>query len=184
MDTVLQGRVDRLISGYPVFEYALLGRAELVFSDKVRYICTHECPHFGKSWACPPAIPELEDCMAACGDYAHALIFSTVSEVADSADFTTHLAARREHEAVTRALAGDFRAEFGPVLTLSTGCTLCDECTYPAAPCRYPNERTHSVESHGVLVLQTAAEQGLNYDCGSNVVTYFSLILFNGPGAP
>ena len=40
----------------PVVQYEFFETKELVFSDRVRYICRTECPQYGKSWACPPGV--------------------------------------------------------------------------------------------------------------------------------
>ena len=29
------------------------------------------------------------------------------------------------------------------------------------------------------MIMQMAAQQGMDYDCGQNIVTYFSLVLYN-----
>ena len=35
---------------------------ELLFSERVRYICRTECAMYGRSWACPPAVGTVEAC--------------------------------------------------------------------------------------------------------------------------
>lgn len=182
MDTQTQARLARIetfIGEFPVCEYALLRRDELVFSPAVRQICEQDCPHYGKSWTCPPAIGTVEACMDRCARFSLAFLFSTVAEVPDSADMQACLGARRDHEAVTRALAARFRQAFGEVLPLTTGCILCETCACPDAPCRHPDEAVATIESHGILILPTVAAQNMTYDCGADIVTYFSLLLFN-----
>lgn len=172
-------RVDGIFMGQPVFEYALMNTSELAFSDKVRFICTNECDQYGKSWVCSEQMTPLDECIARCREFLYAVVFSTISEVEGAAvGFTEHLLARREHEDVTSAIEADFKREFGDILTLSTGCLLCEKCAYPEA-CRHPLEKRSTTESHGILIMQTVAERGMNFDCGENVVTYFSIILFN-----
>ena len=173
--SALQKRVDGIFLEQPVFEYALVAAQELSFSDKVRYICENECDRYGKSWICGEHMPPLELCMARCLEFSHAVVFSTVS---DGSGFSEQLAARRGHEEVTDCIAAGFEREFGEVLTLSTGCMLCESCAYPE-PCRHPSKRRSTTESHGILILNTAARHGLSFDCGENIVTYFSLVLFN-----
>ena len=55
-------RIEEVLSGFPICEYAFLRPEELPFSEKVRYICRTECPRYGKSWACPPAVGTVEAC--------------------------------------------------------------------------------------------------------------------------
>ena len=60
--TWLESRLAEL----PLYQYAFVRTSELVFSERVRYICRTECPMYGKSWACPPAVGEVEACTARC----------------------------------------------------------------------------------------------------------------------
>lgn len=171
--------IEEFIYDYPILEFYYLNREELIFSDKVRYICEHECNHYGKSWACPPAIGSVEDCIKECEPYEHVFLFSTVAQVPDNLNFEACLGARKDHEELTLTLREKFRERFGDVLALSTGCMVCETCAYPEAPCRHPEKRLSTIESHGILIMQTAESMGICYDCGNDCVTYFSLIFFN-----
>ncbi|MBR6781391.1 MAG: DUF2284 domain-containing protein, partial [Clostridia bacterium] len=57
-------------------------------------------------------------------------------------------------------------------------CDLCEKCTYPDAPCRFPDRALTSVEANGIQVIELAKNIGINYNNGENTVTYFSMILF------
>ena len=54
--------LEAKLAELPLYQYAFVRTSELTFSDRVRYICRTECPMYGKSWACPPAVGELEEC--------------------------------------------------------------------------------------------------------------------------
>ena len=99
-------RVENLVAEFPVCEYVLLEREELVFSDKVRFICENECPRYGHSWACPPVIGTIQECMERCRHFSHVLLFTTAADVPDIADFQGCLNARRDHEEVSWELTG------------------------------------------------------------------------------
>lgn len=173
---ILEGRLLEL----PLYDYAFFGADEIVFTQAVRSICeTDDCGMFGRRWVCPPVIGSIEDCIAECGNYAHAFLFSTVTEVADSFDLKACIEARGDHEALTYDIAQIFREETQNPLILSTGCIPCQSCAYPDAPCRYPERAFKTIESHGILIMQMAEAQGINNDCGQNIVTYFSLVLYN-----
>ncbi len=171
--------VEAFIYDYPVCEFYYLTPDDLIFSDKVRYICEHECAHYGKSWACPPGIQPIERCIGECRSFEHVFLFTSVAEVADCMNFDACLAARRDHEQMTDEIRQRFEEHFGKVLALSTGCMLCDKCTYPNEPCRHPRERLSTIESHGILIMETASRLGVTLDCGNDIVTYISLIFFN-----
>ena len=57
-------------------------------------------------------------------------------------------------------------------------CRRCRTCTYPDAPCRFPDRMFPCVESHGILVTDLAEKHGIEFLAQGNVVTWFSLILF------
>lgn len=171
--------IESFIYDYPVCEFYYLKPDALIFSDRVRFICEHDCPHYNKSWACPPAIESVDHYIKECSAFNHVFLFTSVAEVSDCMNFSACLEARRAHEQMTLALRDRFREHFGRVLALSTGCMLCDDCTYPDAPCRHPEERLSTIESHGILIMETASQLGVTVDCGNDAVTYISLIFFN-----
>lgn len=170
--------IESFILNYPICEYRFLEREELIFSPHVRAICQTDCKRYGHSWACPPVVGTIEECIERCQHYEHAFLFSTVTDVADSFDMEGCLDARRDHEEVSYQVTQAFKEHFPDVLTLTTGCMICDECAYPDEPCRHPERRFSTIESHGILIMQMAAMQEMNYDCGCNIVTYFSLLLY------
>ncbi|NLL38213.1 MAG: DUF2284 domain-containing protein [Clostridiales bacterium] len=171
--------VEEFIYDFPICEFYFLTPDELIFSDKVRIICEQQCPNYGKSWACPPGIKPVEHCIEKCSAFEHVFLFTSVAEVPDCMDFDACLEARKDHEEMTHEIRKKFRERFGEVLALSTGCMLCDKCAYPNEPCRHPDERLSTIESHGILIMQTASDLGVTLDCGNNIVTYISLIFFN-----
>lgn len=171
--------IEEFIYNYPVCEFYSIKHSDLIFSDKVRFICETECTNYNKTWACPPNIGSIEDCMKECEEYDHVFLFTTVAEVSDSLNLTETLAARKNHEEITRAIRGEFRKHFKKAMALSSGCLNCETCAFPNEPCRHPEDRTSTIESHGILIIQVADQLGISYDVGSNMVTYFSLIFYS-----
>ena len=171
--------IESFIYDYPILEFHYLDRKDLIFSEKVRFLCEHECEHYGHSWACPPAIGSIESCIKKCEKFSRAFLFATIAQVEDSLNFEACLKARKEHEDLTLELRDRFRQEFGEVLALSTGCMQCEICAYPDAPCRHPDKRVATVESHGILLMQTVEAMNICFNYGNDTVTYFTLLLFN-----
>ena len=58
------------------------------------------------------------------------------------------------------------------------GCDLCEECTYPTEPCRFPKKAVPSVEACGINVVELSHSIGINYNNGADTVTYFCIILW------
>ena len=171
--------IESFIYDYPILEFHYLNRKDLIFSEKVRFICEHECEHYGHSWACPPAIGSIQSCIRECEKYSRAFLFSTIAQVEDSLNFEACLKARKQHEELTLKLRERFRQEFGDVLALSTGCMQCETCAYPDSPCRHPDKRVATVESHGIMLMQTVEAMNICFNYGNDTVTYFTLLFFN-----
>jgi len=172
-------RLEAQLSELPLYVYEFIDTSELAFSERVRYVCTTECPMYGKSWACPPAVGDVETCRQRCLGFEKALLISTITEVSDIANIEETLATRGDHEEITRAVHAMVREQAAETMVLSTeACAHCEHCTYPDAPCRFPERMYPCVESHGILVTDLAERHGIDFLAGGNVVTWFSLIFY------
>ena len=170
--------VEAQLCQLPVSQYAWIDPREIEFSERVRYVCEHECPMYGTSWACPPAVGTVESCRNRVLSYPGALVFTSLAEVSDIADMAATLATRGAHEALTRQVR-DILLQFSPdVLTLSTeSCAICPKCTYPDAPCRHPDRMFPCVESYGIVATALAERNGIEFYNG-NLVTWFSVLCY------
>ena len=171
---------NEILAGHPITDYRFFAADQLCFSDNIRTICRTECPMYGHSYSCPPAVGTKEECEERCLGFSSGFIFSTIAEVNDIANLEETLATKPEHEDVTRLIRDRFTQEFGEVLALSAdACSICDECAYPDAPCRHPDRMLPCIESHTIVVTDIAEKVGMEFFYGANVVTWFSIILFN-----
>lgn len=171
--------LDALIAPYPVCQYAVLPASDIPFSEKVRHICRTECPRYGKSWSCPPAVGEISACKKRCLQYENALVFTTMAEVSDAAVLEETLATRAQHEEVARALVRELQNRGAACLPLSgESCQICENCAYPE-PCRFPERAIPCVESYGILVTEIAEKCGIAFYQDTHTVTWFGLIFFS-----
>ena len=174
-------KLEQQLSQLPLYTYFYIDPNALEFSQRIRYICQHECPMYGKTWACPPAVGEVEDCKAKCLSYQNCLVIGTIVEVADSADIPGTLETRADHEKVTNQVR-DLMREQGvqPYILSTEACAVCERCTYlDGLPCRMPGKMHPCVESHGINVIPTLEQNGLDFIYGTNIVTWYSLLFFN-----
>lgn len=173
--------LEEKLSELPLYIYFFTEPEKLEFSQRVRWICEHECDRCGKSWACPPSVGTVEQCRQRCLGYNSCLVISTVTEVSDIADIEETLATRSAHEEITDEAAG-FLRELGaePYVLSTESCALCPQCAYlDGQPCRFPERMHPCVESQGINVVPILEENGLEFQYGQNVVTWISLLLFN-----
>ena len=164
----------------PLYYYHFFQPGELEFSDRIRWICENECPMYGKSWACPPAVGTVEACKGKCHSYEHCLMISTVAEVNDIANIEETLATRPEHEAITLQVRDFMREQnVDPYILSTEACAMCEKCAYlDGEPCRLPGKMHPCVESHGINMLPLIEELGLLFQYGENIVTWFSLLFY------
>ena len=172
-------KLEAKLAELPLYEYAFINTEELLFSERVRYICQTECPMYNTTWACPPAVGTVEACQKRVMAFGEGLLIATITEVSDIANIEETLATRADHEEITRQVLAMVGEQATETLTLSTeACAHCTHCTYPNAPCRFPERMFPCVESHCILVTDLAEKRGIDFIAGGNVVTWFSLILY------
>lgn len=173
--------LEAQLSELPLYIYDFIDPKELEFSDRIRWICQNECAMYGKSWACPPGVGSVESCKAKCLSYKNCLLVSSIVEVADIADMEETLATRPGHEALTEQVAQLLRDQGENPYILSTeACSICQRCAIlDGQPCRFPQRMHPCVESQGIVISDLAEKHGIAFLYGGNIVTWFSLILYN-----
>ena len=173
--------LEQQLSELPLYVYDFIDPNELEFSDRIRWICEHECPMYGKSWACPPGVGSVTECKGKCLNYRNCLMIATITEVNDISDIHETLATRPEHEKITNQVRDLMRQQGVQPYILSTeACAVCERCAIlDGLPCRMPGRMHPCVESHGINILGLLEDQGLAFQYGENVVTWFSLLFFN-----
>ena len=172
--------LEEQLAQLPLYTYHFFKPNELEFTERIRWICQHECPMYGKSWAWPPGVGEVSECKARCMQFENCLMISTITEVRDIADLAETLATRPEHEAITNQVRDLMRQQgVDPYILSTEACAECDRCAIlDGEPCRMPERMHPCVESHGINVLPIIDELGLTFQYGENVVTWFSLLFY------
>ena len=49
-------KLEANLAELPLYTYQFLTPNDLEFADRIRWICEHECPMYGRTWACPPGV--------------------------------------------------------------------------------------------------------------------------------
>ncbi|MDD6615978.1 MAG: DUF2284 domain-containing protein [Lachnospiraceae bacterium] len=186
MDSQTRLLLEEKLLELPVVQYAWMKPEDIEFSEKVRYICRTECPRYGTSWSCPPAVGTVEECRSRCEAYDGVFVFTTIAEVNDAANMEETLATRAGHEAVTREIQDIFEmsdkkhkaGSRSPLALSAESCATCRKCAYPDAPCRHPEQMLPCIESYGIVVPKLAEKAGIEFMTGAKVVTWFGIVLF------
>lgn len=158
---------------------APLVRDALVFREEVRVMCRADrCRSYNKTWSCPPGCGTLDEMREKVSAYTDGILVETIGEMEDEFDFEAIERAAALHkkrfEALTAALCGDGH----DILPMGAGrCTVSRDCTYPDAPCRFPERAAPSMEAAGLLVSDVCEKCGIPYNNGKNTTTFISCVL-------
>ena len=153
----------------------------LKFLPDVRSMCAADrCQHYAKNWSCPPACGELDYWEDRCSHYSKGLILQTVGDREDSYDFEAMMEVAEENKKQFDAFTEKLRAIGGDFLAMSAGtCTRCEKCTYPDAPCRFPEKLYPSMEACGLFVSGVCKDNGVAYYYGDDKIAYTCCLLYN-----
>ena len=170
--------LEQQLSELPLYDYFYIEPSRLEFSERIRWICENECPRYGKSYACPPAVGSVEACREKCLGYRNCLLIGTITEVSTIANMEEALATRPEHEALTNQVRELFRQQgIDPYILSTEACAHCERCAWlDGQPCRFPEKMHPCVESHGINLIPTLEENGLEFQYGDNIITWYSLL--------
>lgn len=145
---------------------------------EVRQMCT-ACRMYEKRWSCPPGCGELETCREKISKFHHGILVQTVGELEDTMDYEAMMEAEEKQKTRFAAMYKLLQEQKIPVLALGAGCCKqCRECTYPSAPCRFPEKMVSSMEAFGMEVSVVCKANNLPYYYGPNTIAYTSCFLF------
>ena len=151
----------------------------LELKPEVRDMCAvNTCGQYGKRWSCPPGCGSLEECTAELKGYTHGILVQTYGDIEDGFDFEAMMEIESDHKDHFSDMRDALREADADILALGAGCcTVCAKCTYPDAPCRFPEKQISSMEAYGMVVLEVCKANGLTYYYGSDKMAYTSCFL-------
>lgn len=159
--------------------WAPLDISTIELKPEVRDMCAaNACGQYGKRWSCPPGCGTLEECVQRLKGYTQGILVQTCGDIEDGFDFEAMMEIESDHKAHFSEMYERIRQSSGNVMALGAGCcTACAQCTYPGAPCRFPEKQVSSMEAYGMLVLEVCKRNGLTYYYGSDKIAYTSCFL-------
>lgn len=168
-------------------EIGLAGRGifaakDLKFLKEVRDMCkTNKCGNYNRIWTCPPACGTLAQSRKKAKEYSWGIILQTTAQMEDEFDGEAiEEASEKQRERFLEYTARLRRAGEEFLAMGSGGCGGgCQTCTYPDAPCRFPEKAFTSMEAYGLLVTDVCKSAATPYYYGRNTVTFTSCVLFH-----
>ena len=162
------------------FEHAgSLEPATIELKEEVREMCASgKCAMYGKRWSCPPGCGTIPECRELLKGYRCGILVQSVGKLEDSFDIETMMETEAAHKERFYAMRKALLDRGVTALAAGAGCcTVCKECTYPDAPCRFPEQKMSSMEALGMLVTEVCKANDLPYFYGENTIAYTSCFL-------
>ncbi len=158
---------------------ALLDCSTIRLLPEVRAMCASDkCHQYDANWACPPGCGTLEECEERIRKYQWGILVQTVGQLEDSLDFEGMKETEAAHKESFLKMDEILQKQAPGRLPLGTGCcSVCKNCTYPDAPCRFPEKSVSSMEAYGMLVTQVCQDNRLSYYYGSGTIAYTACFL-------
>ena len=104
------------------------------------------CHMYAKRWSCPPGCGDLEVCRKKIEKYREGIIVQTVGKLEDPLDGETMMETEAVHKQNFYEFEKMLRERWPGMLPIGAGCcTKCKTCTYPDAPCRFPEQAFSSM---------------------------------------
>ena len=152
----------------------------LEFLESVREACSADrCRNYGRSWACPPACKELGEMRRTVSPYTHGLLLQYVGDREDSFDFEAMEEAEANCKKAFYAMIDALKEQKADFMGMSAGtCTRCESCTYPDAPCRFPDRLYPSLEACGIFVSGLCKANGVPYYYGDGKIAFTCAVLW------
>lgn len=162
------------------FSYAgELNTGALVFMPEVRDMCRADlCRSYNKNWCCPPACGSIEEAAKRAAQYSFGIIVQTMGKLQDDFDYDTITETSTKHNNNFASLVEHLKTSYPDVLPMGAGtCTICQKCTYPDQPCRFPDKAISSMEAYGLWVSKVCELSDMPYYYAKGTLTYTSCYL-------
>ena len=155
-----------------------LDTTTISLKQEVRDMCKNGCQQYARRWSCPPGCGSLNELREMICHYKKGILVQTVTELEDEFDWDGMIKAQNRHQEhfhLFLEMLCAFNPEFLP---LGTGCCMiCKTCSYPDAPCRFPQKRISSMEACGMVASEVCRQNHLKYYYGPNTIAYVACVL-------
>ncbi|MCF0230090.1 MAG: DUF2284 domain-containing protein [Parasporobacterium sp.] len=147
---------------------------------EVRDMCAvNTCGAYSTRWSCPPGCGSIEECSGKIKHYSLGILVQTVGDIEDSLDWEGIMEVQEQHNRRFEKGTEVLRKLTEKLLPLGSGaCTICSSCTYPDAPCRFPDRAVSSMEAFGLFVSDVCSGNGVAYNYGPGKIAYTGCYLF------
>jgi len=159
--------------------YSQLDVSTLNFMQEIRDMCNANlCRNYNTSWSCPPACPSLEEMREKVKGYTTGILVQTVGDLEDNLDWDGIMETGARHKENFGRMRVELKKKYPLPLAMGAGeCKICETCTYPDEPCRFPDMIEVSMEASGLFVSKVCTDNGLAYNYGQDKMAFTSCFL-------
>ncbi len=160
----------------------VLDTQRIVFDPSFRPYCAENlCGQYGANHSCPPDCGSPEEMRLRIQAHKRALILQSLWEITDYSDKPAIQQAKAAHNAAALRLAGRLRqAGDRGLLVGASGCALCHPCARAEhQPCRFPELQYSCMSAYCIFVRKTVEQCGMEYDCGSGLLAFFGMFVYD-----
>lgn len=155
-----------------------LDTTTISLKQEVRDMCKNGCQQYARRWSCPPGCGSLNELREMICHYKKGILVQTVTELEDEFDWDGMIKAQNRHQEHFHLFLEKLCAFNPEFLPLGTGCCMiCKTCSYPDAPCRFPQKRISSMEACGMVASEVCRQNHLKYYYGPNTIAYVACVL-------
>ncbi|MCI6538176.1 MAG: DUF2284 domain-containing protein [Lachnospiraceae bacterium] len=175
----LQTLIRKAKERFEFEESGALNVEALEFLPEVRQMCAADrCRSYNRNWSCPPGCGTLEEIAERVKPYTRGILVQSVGQLEDEFDVETMMETEQNQKSRFAKLVEYVRAQEPDCIPMAAGaCQVCKKCTYPDAPCRFPEKSIPSMEAYGLFVSKVCIQSGMKYNYGKNTIAYSSCIL-------
>lgn len=156
---------------------ALIDTKGIVFNPSFRPLCEENlCGKYGANYACPPDCGTVDQMKEKILQWPRSIVLQTLWDI-DPLDSSLTKSAKCRHNRLTREFI-ELTHKKG-LMVGASGCNLCDPCAITTGtPCRFPDLQFSCMSAYCIFVRNLADKCGMEYDCGPNMVSLFSMFCF------
>jgi len=152
--------LETLFKRHGFHDFKWINARDIVVAQWVRYRCMFGCPNYGKSTACPPNVPSVDDCRRMMGEFDQAVIFHFEKELERPEDRKPW-----SREAVGKLIELErqvfLSGYYKTILIPFDSCGFCGECSGSREKCRNPKMARAGADALGIDVFATV--RGVGY---------------------
>ena len=171
--------LEEMAKGCGFTHFAKLDISTLEFKQEVRDMCNpKQCNSYNKSWSCPPACASLDEISERVKSCNIGILVQTVGSIEDSMDWDAIMETGARHKVNFGKMRVLLNKMHPSLIAMGAGeCKICDDCSYPDEPCRYPDKMEVSMEASGLFVSKVCSDNELKYNYGAEKIAFTSCFL-------